>query len=413
MSLQIVTFGCRLNAFESDVMRGHAAALTDTVVVNTCAVTAEAERQARAAIARIHREQPGISIVVTGCAAQIAPQRWAALPGVARVLGNADKLLPDTWDRQTPFQVSDIMRAQHAPAYPMAISEGRSRALLQVQQGCDHRCTFCVIPFGRGPNRSVSPDILSDRVRTLVAAGTREVVLTGVDIASYGGDLAGRPTLGWMIRRLLTMAPDLPRLRLSSLDPAAIDMDLWELIGDEERLMPHLHLSLQSASDLILKRMKRRHSVADAAASIARARTLRPGIAIGADLIAGFPTETDALFEDTRAFVRDHALPYLHVFPYSERPDTPAARMPAVPHSVRRARAAVLRAEGLQAAAAFHHAQLGRLTQVLTEAGRPGGMNGRTPHFTPVRLAGVWAPSQLVTCRITGYDTTGLLAEAA
>ena len=344
MTLDILTFGCRLNTYESEVMRGHAAGLEDTIIVNTCAVTAEAERQARQAIRRAHRERPEARIVVTGCAAQIHPEAWAGLPGVHRVLGNIEKLRPESWQADAGSAVSDIMAATETAAHLVTEFAGRARAFVQVQQGCDHRCTFCIIPFGRGPSRSVPIGAIVEQVRLLVASGYNEVVLTGVDITSYGPDLPGAPCLGQMVRRLLALVPELPRLRLSSLDPAAIDEDLWRLIADEPRLMPHLHLSLQAGSDLILKRMKRRHLTADARDVIARARRLRPGIAFGADLIAGFPTETEALFQETLDFVTETDLTYLHVFPYSERPDTPAARMPTVPKPARRAcRKTVLR----------------------------------------------------------------------
>jgi threonylcarbamoyladenosine tRNA methylthiotransferase MtaB len=291
----------------------------------------------------------------------------------------------------------------------------RARAFLAVQQGCDHRCTFCVIPFGRGPNRSVPVEVIAEQLRTLARSGHAEIVLTGVDLTSYGADLveSGRPRLGHMLRQVLALVPELPRLRLSSLDPAAIDDDLWALIESEPRLMPHLHLSLQSASDLILKRMKRRHSRAGAAGVIERARTLRPGIAIGADLIAGFPTETDALFEETISFVRDYAIPYLHVFPYSERPGTPAARMPAVPPPIRRARAALLRAQGTANAAQFHTAQVGARAQIVVERAGETYAAGHTQHFAPVRLAGRWAHASLLHARITGANADYLLAEAA
>ncbi len=408
MSVDILTFGCRLNAYESEVMRGHATALHDTIVVNTCAVTAEAERQARQAIRRAHRERPEARIVVTGCAAQIAPDAWAALPGVARVLGNADKLRPENWRPDAGSAVSDIMAARETAAHLVTEFAGRARAFVQVQGGCDHRCTFCVIPFGRGPSRSVPMGAVVDQARTLVASGYREIVLTGVDIASYGPDLPGTPTLGQLARRLLALVPDLPRLRLSSLDPNEIDADLWRLIETEPRLMPHLHLSVQAGSDLILKRMKRRHSRADALAAIAHARALRPGLAIGADLIAGFPTETEALFAQTLAFVDEAAIPFLHVFPYSERPGTPAARMPAVPVPLRRERAGRLRAAGIAQARAFYAAQTGRLADVLAEADGAG----HTEHFAPVRLPDA-PPGALLRARITGADARGLLAEAA
>ncbi|HTR16303.1 MAG TPA: tRNA (N(6)-L-threonylcarbamoyladenosine(37)-C(2))-methylthiotransferase MtaB [Acetobacteraceae bacterium] len=402
---QILTFGCRLNVYESEVMRAHTAGQDDLIIVNTCAVTAEAERQARQAIRRAHRENPAARIVVTGCAAQIAPESWAALPGVSRVLGNTEKLLAESWAPDAPGAISDIMAARETAAHLVTEFAGRARAFVQVQQGCDHRCTFCVIPFGRGPNRSVPLGPLAEQVRALVASGYREVVLTGVDIASYGNDLPGSPTLGQITRRLLALVPELPRLRLSSLDPAAIDDDLWRLIETEPRLMPHLHLSLQAANDLVLKRMKRRHLREEAAAVIARARHLRPGIAIGADLIAGFPTETDEMFADTLAFVEEHALPYLHVFPYSERPGTPAARMPAIPREERRQRAARLREAGERNAAAFHAAQLGRVVEVLAETEE----TGHSEHFCPVRLAGA-APGTLVRARVTSADAAGLSA---
>ncbi len=413
MTTDILDFGCRLNAYEGQLMRGLTAGLADTVVVNTCAVTAQAERQARQAIARVVRERPGARVVVTGCAAQIAPERWAGLPGVTRVLGNLEKLLPSSWREGAGSAVSDVMQPSPVAPHPVSEPAGRTRALVQVQQGCDHRCTFCVIPFGRGPNRAVPIDAVVDRVRALVAGGTQEIVLTGVDIASYGQDAPEGPRLGSLVRALLAAVPAVPRLRLSSIDPAAIDDELWALIGGEERLMPHLHLSLQAASDLILKRMKRRHSAAQAAETIGRARAARPGIAIGADLIAGFPTETDALFNETLAFLGRHAIPYLHVFPYSERPGTPASRMPPVPPATRRARAGLLRAEGQAAAAAFHAAHMGAVVHVLTEAGRAGAANARTEHFSPVRLAGVWPPGQLLRARVTGAEPGLLLAQAA
>src|SRR3984957_588822 len=382
MSVEIVTFGCRLNTYESEVMRGLAQDAADTVIVNTCAVTAEAERQARQAIRKIARERPDARIVVTGCAAQIDPAAWASLPNVHRVLGNDDKRKPELWLPGAGSAVSDIMAARETAAHLVTEYAGRARAFVQVQQGCDHRCTFCVIPFGRGPNRSVPIGAVVEQVRALVASGYQEIVLTGVDIASYGPDLPGAPSLGQKIRRLLLAVPELPRLRLSSIDPAAIDDDLWRLIAEEPRLMPHLHLSLQAGNDVILKRMRRRHLRAGAMAVIDRARDLRPGIAVGADLIAGFPTETDALFEDTLRFVQEAALPYLHVFPYSERAGTPAARMPCIPKPVRKERAAALREAGAIEASRFFTAQVGRTVSLLTE----GEQSGHTEHFAPVRL---------------------------
>ena len=409
MTVDILTFGCRLNAYESEVMRGLSAAATDTVIVNTCAVTAEAERQARQAIRKVARERPGARIVVTGCAAQIDPASWASMPNVDRVLGNDDKLKPESWLPGAGSAVSDIMAARETAAHLVTEFASRARAFVQVQQGCDHRCTFCIIPFGRGPNRSVPIGVIADQVRTLVASGYREVVLTGVDVASYGPDLPGAPSLGQMIRRLLLAVPELPRLRLSSIDPAAIDDDLWRLIAEEPRLMPHLHLSLQAGSDLILKRMRRRHLRAGALQVVHRARDLRPGIAIGADLIAGFPTETDELFDETLRFVSEAALPYLHVFPYSERPGTPAARMPSVPKPVRKQRAAALREAGAAEAGRFFAAQIGRTVSLLTEANQ----TGHTEHFAPVRLTQPTEPGRLLSARVTGATGETLLAEAA
>ncbi|MCQ8278351.1 tRNA (N(6)-L-threonylcarbamoyladenosine(37)-C(2))-methylthiotransferase MtaB [Acetobacteraceae bacterium KSS8] len=406
----ILTFGCRLNTYESEVMRGHAAGLADVVIVNTCAVTAEAERQARQAIRRAHRDRPEARIVVTGCAAQLDPARWGQLPGVVRVLGNEDKLRPESWSEaalSSGDAVSDIMAARETAAHLVTEFAGRSRAFVQVQQGCDHRCTFCIIPFGRGPSRSVPIGAVVEQVRALVRSGYREVVLTGVDITSYGSDLPGQPALGQLCRRLLALVPELERLRLSSLDPVEIDDDLWRLVESEPRLMPHLHLSLQAGSDMVLKRMKRRHLTEDAARVVERARRLRPGIGFGADLIAGFPTEDEALFAETLDFVRAHALPYLHVFPYSERPGTPAARMPAVPVAVRRERAARLRDAGAASAARFHEALIGQTLHVLLET--PTG--GHSEQFAPVRFdAEAGQPGQLVRARALSADASGVSA---
>ena len=414
MTVEVLTFGCRLNTYESEAMRDLAAKAgqAGAIVVNTCAVTAEAERQARQAIRRAHRDHPEARIIVTGCAAQIAPEKWAALPGVERVIGNADKLKPETWAAldAPPAPVTDIMAATETAAHLVTEFAGRARAFVQVQQGCDHRCTFCVIPYGRGPSRSVPIGAVVEQVRALVQAGYREVVLTGVDITSYGPDLPGRPTLGQMVRRLLALVPDLPRLRLSSLDPVEVDEALWRLIAEEPRLMPHLHLSLQHGSDLILKRMKRRHLRADAIALAERARRLRPDMAFGADLITGFPTETEAHFADTLSLVDACNLSFLHVFPYSERPGTPAARMPQLPVPVRRERAARLREAGAKAAARLFTARIGQEEDVLFERED----RGHTPHFAPLRLArGVARPGEIRRLRVTAAAPDALLAEAA
>jgi len=412
MSIEVLTFGCRLNTYESEAMRDLAgkAGEQDVLVVNTCAVTAEAERQARQAIRRAARERPDLRIIVTGCAAQIAPAAWGALPGVARVIGNADKLKPEAWGAGAALPVTDIMAARETAAHLVTEFAGRARAFVQVQQGCDHRCTFCVIPFGRGPSRSVPIGAIVEQARALVANGYRELVLTGVDITSYGADLPGQPSLGQMVRRLLALVPELGRLRLSSLDPVEVDADLWALIEGEARLLPHLHLSLQHGHDLILKRMKRRHSRADALAFARRARAARPDIVFGADLIAGFPTETEAEAAATLSLIEDMGLTFLHVFPYSARPDTPAARMPQVPAPERRARAAALRAAGEAAAARFYRSRLGAEEDVLFE--RPD--RGHTAHFAPIRLvAGEAVPGTLQRLRVIGVAAHGLLAEAA
>jgi threonylcarbamoyladenosine tRNA methylthiotransferase MtaB len=365
---EVITFGCRLNAFESEIIRRAAAAagLDGAVIVNTCAVTAEAERQARQAIRRARRQHPEARIIVTGCAAEIARERYAAMPEVDRVLDNRAKLQAQSY-RTTELAASPLSETAIHRVDGFA---GRARAFVQVQQGCDHRCTFCIIPYARGPSRSLPIGAIVEQARHLVVAGYREIVLTGVDLTAYGADLPGRPSLGQMVRRLLATVPELPRLRLSSLDPAEIDPELWRLVAEEPRLMPHLHLSLQAGADLILKRMKRRHSRREAIAVARRARTLRPDLALGADLIAGFPTETEAMFQHSLDLVAECGLAFVHVFPYSPRPGTPAARMPAVPDAVVKERAARLRRAGEAALAAELGSRVGGETEVLIE--RPG-----------------------------------------
>lgn len=399
---EIITLGCRLNAYESAVMRdlaAHAGA-GDTVIVNTCAVTAEAERQARQAIRKARRARPGATIIVTGCAAQIAPQRFAAMPEVDRVVGNAEKMRAETFLPAAADQrvaVADIMTVRETAGHLLGGFENRARAFLQVQQGCDHRCTFCIIPYGRGPSRSLPAGAVVEQARAYAAAGIKEIVLTGVDLTAYGADLPGKPTLGQLARRILKLVPDLRRLRLSSLDPVEIDADLWRLIGDEKRLMPHLHLSAQAGDDMILKRMKRRHLSADLVAVCDRARKLRPEVAFGADLIAGFPTETDAMFDNTLKLVADCDLAFLHVFPYSARAGTPAQRMKQVPGDVARARARRLRQAG-EAALLRHEARrAGSLDRVLVE--EPG--RGRAEDYTPVRLEGSdMRPGDVIEARL-------------
>jgi threonylcarbamoyladenosine tRNA methylthiotransferase MtaB len=419
--VEVITFGCRLNAYESELIARQAAAagLADAVIVNTCAVTAEAERQARQAIRKARRARPNARLIVTGCAAQIAPAKWAAMDEVDEVIGNAEKLERRSYSLSPQgegdlfgherVRVNDIFAARETAAHLLGGFEGRARAFVQVQNGCDHRCTFCIIPYGRGNSRSVPLGPIVAQARALVGAGYNEIVLTGVDITAYGADLPGKPTLGEMIARLLKAVPELPRLRLTSLDPVEIDDALWRLIAEEPRLMPHLHLSLQAGDDLVLKRMRRRHLRADALAVAERARRLRPGVALGADLIAGFPTETEAMFANTLALVEGCGLAYLHVFPYSAREGTPAARMPQVPVAVRRERAARLRAAGESGLARFLASQVGSTIAALVE--QPG--RGRTEHYAPIALPPAAVPGQIGRVRVAGVAWGMLLADSA
>ena len=412
--LEVITFGCRLNAYESEVARAQAraAGMTEGVIVNTCAVTAEAERQARQAIRRARRRNPQATIIATGCAVQLDPAGYAAMPEVDRVIGNQEKLTLAGYapDAHPKAAVGDIMAVRETAGHLIAGYEGRARAFVQVQNGCDHRCTFCIIPFARGPSRSVPLGALVAEVRALVAGGHREVVLSGVDLGHYGTDLPGRPRLGEAVRRLLQAVPELPRLRLSSIDPVEIDPALERLFAEEPRLMPHLHLSVQAGDDMVLKRMKRRHTRADVLTLCERLRALRPGIVFGADLIAGFPTETQAMFENTRRLIEDAGLVWLHVFPYSSRPGTPAARMPQVPVPERRARAAALRAAGEGPRRRFLESRVGREAEVLLEKAE----SGRDECFAGVafeRPAG--APGALVQAHITGVAGERLIGTAA
>jgi threonylcarbamoyladenosine tRNA methylthiotransferase MtaB len=401
MTLDVLTFGCRLNAVESEAMRATALAdgLEDAVLVNTCAVTAEAVRQARQAIRRARRERPDAPIVVTGCAAQIEPEAFAAMPEVTRVIGNADKAaagayrLPSSAARNA---VSNIFTTPAAPATARPL-EDRVRAHVAIQTGCDHRCTFCVIPYGRGNSRSVPAGEVVAQVRTLVEQGVKEVVLTGVDLTSWGADLPGAPSLGRMIRRVLTLVPELPRLRLSSIDAAEIDDDLLACFGEHERLTPYLHLSLQHGDDLILKRMKRRHLRADALRLVRRVRAVRPDVAFGADLIAGFPTESEAAFANLLSLVDEAGLAFVHAFPFSPRPGTPAARMPQLSRDLVKARAARLREAGERALVRHLDRRVGRTVEVLVEH---GGV-ARAPDHTPVAYAG--EPGALARLTPTGH----------
>ncbi len=399
----VITLGCRLNAFESEVMRDHAqaAGLADAIIVNTCTVTREAERQARQTVRKQRRLNPDAKIIVTGCAAQMDPDAFAAMPEVDHVIGNDEKMKAETFMRlgnHPQVLVNDIMSVKETAGHLIQGFDGRARAFVQVQQGCDHRCTFCIIPFARGANRSVPLGAIVEQTRTLVQAGFKEVVLTGVDICSYGDDLPGQPRLGDVARRLLNQVPELERLRLSSLDPAAMDDGLFDLLANEPRLMPHLHLSLQAMDDMVLKRMKRRHLRGDALRAAERARQARPDVVLGADLIAGFPTETDAMFENTLSAVADMGLTHLHVFPYSERDGTPAAKMPAVDVAVRKERAARLRDAGERALADAMTAAAGSEVTVLTEKDD----TGRSEHFLPARIAGGAEAGEIVTGNVTG-----------
>lgn len=407
--VDIVTFGCRLNAWESEVMRSHAdaAGLDGAVVVNTCAVTAEAQRQARQAIRKARKHNPDARIIVTGCAAQTDADAFAQMPEVDLVLGNEEKLKPESWrsgvkarrdGEAAPVQVADIMQVTRAQSPRITGFGEKTRAVVQVQTGCDHRCTFCIIPFGRGNSRSVAPADAVAQVRSLVEAGCPEIVLSGVDITSWGKDLAGEPQLGSLVRRILNEVPELKRLRISSIDSVEADDELLAVIGEEERLMPHLHLSLQAGDNMILKRMKRRHSREDAIAFCEEVRRRRPDVVFGADIIAGFPTETDEMFENSVRLVDECGLTFLHVFPYSKRPGTPAAKMPQVDGAAIKERAKRLREAGEARLAAFVGGLAGSEQEVLFET----PTRGRTRQYVPVGVdAGTVEPGSMARVRIT------------
>ncbi len=409
-SIEVVNFGCRLNAYESEVMREHATAagLTNTIIVNTCAVTKEAERQSQQAIRKLKRGNPTATIIATGCAAQLAPDTYAAMPEVARVIGNEHKMKRESFmpENAVPILTSDIMGVRETAEHLIEGFDGRTRAFVQVQQGCDHRCTFCIIPFARGNNRSVPMGRIVEEVRNLVAKGFKEVVITGVDITGYGGDLPGEPTLGQMLRRLLVAVPELPRLRLSSIDPAELDDDLLSVIADSPRLMPHIHISVQAGDDMILKRMKRRHLRADIITFCTKVRRARPDVVFGADVIAGFPTETEEMFANSLRLVDDCGLTHLHVFPYSIRPGTPAAKMPQVHGAAIKERAARLREKGRDAMAAYLRSRVGTQANVLME--RDGA--GQCEHYVPVRVDGAEA-GEIARVRISAVEDATLIGE--
>ncbi|MDX3900831.1 MAG: tRNA (N(6)-L-threonylcarbamoyladenosine(37)-C(2))-methylthiotransferase MtaB [Sphingobium sp.] len=413
----IITLGCRLNIAESEAIRELTLGQDQLVVVNSCAVTGEAVRQTRQAIRRAARARPGARIVVTGCAAQTDPAMFAAMPEVALVLGNREKLDAGSYASILPnadevgearVRVSDIMTVRDTAPHMASAFADHARAFLEVQNGCDHRCTFCVIPHGRGNSRSVPAGAVIDKARELVDAGYGEIVLTGVDVTSYGPDLPGAPSLGLLVERLLRAVPDLPRLRLSSIDSVEIDERLFDLIAHEPRMMPHLHLSLQSGDDLILKRMKRRHARADAIAIVDRLRAARPDISIGADIIAGFPTEDEAMFENSLALVEDCGIVHGHIFPYSPRAGTPAARMPQVERAVVKARAARLRAACAAGREAWLRGLIGSRQSVLVER---DGLTGHAENFAPVRFNVPQPPGRIVTATIAALENGMLIAQ--
>ncbi len=418
--LKIITFGCRLNTYESEVMKTHAknAGMENAVIVNTCAVTGEAERQARQAIRRARRENPDAKIIVTGCAAQVHSESFAAMEEVDQVIGNDIKLTAEIWSDAAKLRnpaliervrdkygtarirVGDIMQVRDTAGHLIAGFDHHARAFVQVQNGCDHRCTFCIIPYGRGNSRSVAMGEIVDQVRKLVAGGYNEIVLTGVDITSYGADLPGEPSLGQMVRRLLGLVPEIKRLRLSSLDPVEIDDDLWRLIAEDPRMMPHLHLSMQAGDDMVLKRMKRRHLRKDLYEVCEKARSLRPDIVFGADIIAGFPTETDEMFQNTYNALKDCDVTFLHVFPYSARIGTPAARMPQVKGDVRKERARLLRELGAEHVKRHLSGLIGKTLPVLAER----NMVSRTEYFSEVRLDKQMPLGQIVMAELDDIE---------
>jgi len=416
MSVDVITFGCRLNTYESEVAKTHAAAagLDDAVIVNTCAVTAEAVRQARQAVRKIRRERPAAKIIVTGCAAQIEPETFAEMDEADFVIGNAEKTAAETFLRIAAndlarVKVNDIASVRETAPHMISGFGARSRVYLEVQNGCDHRCTFCVIPFGRGPSRSVPAGNIVRQVRTLVEEGYREVVMTGVDLTSYGADLPGGMTLGRLVRTILRLVPELPRLRLSSIDTMEADEALTEAFAEEERLMPHLHLSLQSGDNLILKRMKRRHAREDVIEFCKAIRDMRPDMVFGADLIAGFPTEDEAMFSNTLRLADECGLSFMHVFPFSARPQTAAARMPQLDRALVKERAARLRLKAAERLSFHLRAEQGKVFDVLMES---KGM-GRTPGFTEIEIDGEGGEMSgaILKARAIGSGTRHLIGE--
>lgn len=415
-TLKFTTLGCRLNAYETEAMKALAAeaGVENAVIVNTCAVTSEAVRKARQDIRRLRRENPDATLIVTGCAAQTEPETFAAMQEVDLIIGNTEKMQPATWANLSPdfigeserVRVDDIMSVTETAGHLIDGFGTRSRAYVQVQNGCDHRCTFCIIPFGRGNSRSVAAGVVVEQIKRLVDQGYQEVVLTGVDLTSWGADLPAMPRLGDLVLRILKLVPDLARLRISSIDSIEADDALMQAIASEPRLMPHLHLSLQAGDDMILKRMKRRHMRDDAIRFCEEARALRPDMTFGADIIAGFPTETDAMFANSLRLVEECDLTWLHVFPYSPRPGTPAARMPQVKGGAIKARAAQLRTAGTQQVTRHLAAQIGKSHKILMES----PVMGRTEQFTEVRLSSEQPEGKIIHAVISGHANGHLVA---
>ncbi|MEJ8476313.1 tRNA (N(6)-L-threonylcarbamoyladenosine(37)-C(2))-methylthiotransferase MtaB [Roseibium algae] len=418
MTIDVVTFGCRLNSYESEVMKreAEAAGLKDAILINTCAVTNEAVRQARQAVRKARRDNPQSRIIVTGCAAQTESATFSEMNEVDLVLGNTEKLERKSYSQVAAFgidesekvRVNDIMSVEETAGHLIDGLAGRARAFVQVQNGCDHRCTFCIIPYGRGNSRSVPMGVVIDQIRRLVENGYNEIVLTGVDITSYGADLPGTPKLGTLAAKILKMVPDLKRLRLSSIDSIEADDDLMRVIAEDERLMPHFHLSLQAGDDMILKRMKRRHLRADTIRFCEDVRRMRPDVVFGADIIAGFPTETEEMFLNSLRIVDDCGLTHLHVFPFSPRPGTPAARMPQLQRPLIKERGARLRAKGEEALQAHLSAEVGKIRPVLVEK---EGL-GRTEQFTQTEISGGVA-GEILSVKITGHTSRHLLGDVA
>jgi threonylcarbamoyladenosine tRNA methylthiotransferase MtaB len=413
---KFTTLGCRLNAYETEAMKelSQSAGLQNAVIVNTCAVTAEAVRKARQEIRKLRRENPEARLIVTGCAAQTEPETFTAMGEVDAVIGNTEKMRADTWQglaadfigETEAVQVDDIMSVTETAGHLIDGFGTRNRAYVQVQNGCDHRCTFCIIPYGRGNSRSVPAGVVVEQIKRLVGKGYNEVVLTGVDLTSWGADLPVEPKLGDLVMRILKLVPDLPRLRISSIDSIEVDDNLMQAIATEPRLMPHLHLSLQAGDDMILKRMKRRHLRDDAIAFCEEAKRLRPDMTYGADIIAGFPTETDTMFENSLKLIEECDLTWLHVFPYSPRNGTPAAKMPAVNGKVIKARAAQLRNAGDAKVRAHLSKQIGMTHHILME----NPTMGRTEQFTEVTFETDQIEGQIVTAPILGQTSTQLTA---